>query len=392
MSPRRQLIDDCLKNHALDALLLWRPEEIVMLAGRLPHWGLTVGLVRRGRPTLLFVPAVEPRFDAPAEVEVKSFPWGQMGVDGWLVLEKELLSALGGLRAGARRSHGHAAPAGNAAEAPPFREDLALRMAPLDATGAVNELLARKTAEDVSRIRCANRIALRGLQAGFARIAEGVSEVEVAATIEAEIHRWTGRDGIELARGWAAVQAGANAVVAGRFSRSSARPLRAGDTVVIELATCVDGYWSDLTRTTAIGDGGAAYAEAYATLAAARDAALRALRSGVLACDVDAASRRLIDSAGWGDEFPHPTGHPTGFRYHDAGPVLAPDCVDLLHAGMVLTIEPGIYSAEHRFGCRIEENVLVTEDGYELLSAEEDVGEADAHTSVGRDLQSGDAR
>lgn len=372
MNLRRQEMDEALPRAGLDALLLWRPEEIVMLTGRAPHWGLTVALARPGRPVVLWMPGAEPEMTPVADCEVRAYPWGEPGRDAWGELERELQAECAGLRVGAKRGSNGSAPAGNAAEWPPLDDVGLLRLAPGDATRCVDRLLSHKTPDEARCLRRANSVARRGLEAGRARLRPGLSEAEVAATIEAEIHGWTGRAGIGLARAWAAVQSGPNAALAGRYSRSGGRRLAEGDTVVIELATCVDGYWSDLTRTLVVGEASEKVAEVLALVAAANAAAVARLRPGVCAEEVDAAAREVIAAAGWGRHFPHATGHPTGFRYHDPGPLLQPGERTRIEAGMVLTIEPGIYSAELGFGCRLEENAFVTADGCEVLSAATD--------------------
>ena len=132
------------------------------------------------------------------------------------------------------------------------------------------------------------------------------------------------------------------------------------------------GYVSDLTRTGLLGDGprgGAAereFAEVYGTVNRAVDAALAVLKPGAEAKAVDAAARGVIERAGYGERFGHGLGHGIGLEVHE-GPRLSPTSGDVLEAGMVVTVEPGVY-LPGRFGVRIEEDVLVTPDGCEVLS------------------------
>jgi Xaa-Pro aminopeptidase len=134
------------------------------------------------------------------------------------------------------------------------------------------------------------------------------------------------------------------------------------------LATCVNGYWSDLTRTAAIGSLKTELAELLALVEDAQRSAINAIRSGASAAGIDASARDKIVAQGLSAFFTHHTGHHVGFRYHDPGFLIAPGVSSELEPGMVLTIEPGAYIPERGGGARIEDNVLVTPTGHEMLS------------------------
>jgi Xaa-Pro aminopeptidase len=141
-----------------------------------------------------------------------------------------------------------------------------------------------------------------------------------------------------------------------------------GDLVLIELATCVNGYWSDLTRTAAVGSPKAAVAPILDLVRDAQQAAIDGIRPGVSAGHIDALARDRIAAQGLSTFFTHHTGHHVGFRYHDPGFVILPGESAVLEPGMVITIEPGVYVPELGGGARIEDNVLVTESGHVVLS------------------------
>jgi Xaa-Pro aminopeptidase len=141
-----------------------------------------------------------------------------------------------------------------------------------------------------------------------------------------------------------------------------------GELVMVEMGICVDGYWADITRTASVGRISREQERQFYTVYEAREKALSILRPGVPMAAVDGASREYISEAGWGHLYNHGLGHHVGFRYHDPGPPLSPVSTGILEEGMVLTIEPGIYGQEIGGGIRIEDNVLITADGYELLS------------------------
>ncbi len=199
-------------------------------------------------------------------------------------------------------------------------------------------------------------------------IKAGTSETEIASAVESIIYRQIGQDGIFHARGCAMVQSGPNSADAGRFNRSTARKLENGDLVLIELGTCVNGYWSDLTRTVAVGEAKPAAAEILSVVTQAQKIAREAVRPGISAGEIDALARDFITARGFGEYFTHVTGHHVGFRYHDPAFGIVPGEKSLLEPGMLLTVEPGVYVPKSGAGARVEDNVLVTETGYEILS------------------------
>ena len=143
-------------------------------------------------------------------------------------------------------------------------------------------------------------------------------------------------------------------------------PIDPGVLVTIDAGCVVDGYCSDCTRTFAVGEISERLAELHALCLEAQLAGLEAVRPGVHGRDADAASRSVIDAAGLGDAFGHGLGHGVGLQIHE-GPVLRPESTDVLEAGNVVSVEPGIY-LPGKGGVRIEDLVLVTADGSERLT------------------------
>ena len=145
------------------------------------------------------------------------------------------------------------------------------------------------------------------------------------------------------------------------------RALQPGDLVLLELATVADGYWSDITRMAVVGTPDIRQRELRQAVDAAVAAAIAACRPGQPARTPDAAARAALGPFSLTGAFPHYTGHGVGFRYHEPDPWLHPDSTDVLEAGMVCTIEPGVY-IEGVGGVRIEENIAIGVDGAEGLS------------------------
>jgi Xaa-Pro aminopeptidase len=144
------------------------------------------------------------------------------------------------------------------------------------------------------------------------------------------------------------------------------RVIGEGELVVIDLGAIADGYCSDMTRTVPTGQLPEALARAYDVCAQAQRAALDAVHPGVTCAELDAVARDLIGAAGLGDAFGHGLGHGVGLEIHEA-PRVSREGTETLRPGMVVTIEPGIY-LEGLGGVRIEDLVVVTDDGARVLS------------------------
>lgn len=140
------------------------------------------------------------------------------------------------------------------------------------------------------------------------------------------------------------------------------RKVQNGDFVTLDIGDVVDGYCSDMTRTIAVGKISDEQKKVYDTVLKAQLAALDALHAGKVCSDIDKVARDIIYGAGYRGCFGHGLGHSVGLLIHEE-PRLSPSCDTILKSGMTMTVEPGIY-LEGRFGVRIEDMVLMTEDGY----------------------------
>jgi Xaa-Pro aminopeptidase len=149
-------------------------------------------------------------------------------------------------------------------------------------------------------------------------------------------------------------------------ARPGDRKIRAGELVVIDTGTTVDGYVSDCTRTFATGPLDGEAIEVYETVLLAQDGALGGIRAGLSGVEADALARAIVDASPFAGAMGHGLGHGLGLDVHEA-PRLSTESDSVLEPGNVVTVEPGIY-LEGRFGVRIEDDVLVTEDGIENLT------------------------
>lgn len=158
---------------------------------------------------------------------------------------------------------------------------------------------------------------------------------------------------------------GANA--ADPHHEPDASMLKEGDSVIIDIGCVKDSYCSDMTRTVFYKSVSEKSKEVYNTVLEANLKAIATVKPGVRFCDVDKAARDHIEAAGYGKYFTHRTGHSIGIEVHDFGDVSSVN-TDVLEEGMIFSIEPGIY-LPGEVGVRIEDLVLVTNDGCEVLNA-----------------------
>ncbi len=229
------------------------------------------------------------------------------------------------------------------------------------ASGWVEGLRAIKDKEELVAIRRAVDIAERVFTSVRAQLSARQSERDVAN----EIERLTRAMGGSACAFKPIVAVGARAALPHATPGESA--IGSSPFVLIDWGAIVDGYRSDLTRVLATGKIPSKFAKVYETVLAAQSAAIEALKPGVLTSQIDQIARDVIASAGMGPRFNHGLGHGIGLDIHEA-PRMSKKLDQPLVAGMVVTVEPGIYYTGWG-GVRIEDDVLITASGYELLSS-----------------------
>ncbi len=228
------------------------------------------------------------------------------------------------------------------------------------------DLSGIKTEREIARVRVANEVADFGLAAFFKETLPGRKESEIAAAVESAILRQgIGYKGVAHARSEAEVISGPRTGTAWDFPTTTDRVVQDGELVLIEFAVVADGYWSDLTRTVVAGTMNDEQRRLAEAQRAAYLAAQQAMKPGVPDSEPDAAARQALEAYGMRDLFVHHTGHGIGFRYHEAIPSVHPDSKGILQAGMITSLEPGLYG--ENFGYRVEDNVLITPSGGEPL-------------------------
>jgi Xaa-Pro aminopeptidase len=229
----------------------------------------------------------------------------------------------------------------------------------MDGDTVLAPVRARKSPAEIEALRAASATADRVLADVVGLPIEGMTERELVTRIRRLIAEH-GNDA--LTSGLAAF--GPNS--ASPHHESGARAAAVGDAVIVDFGGARHGYRADVTRTFSVGTPSVELLEAHRVVCAANAAAFAAIRPGVAATDVDAVAREVIAGAGLADRFTHRLGHGIGLDVHEP-PYLVAGEETVLEAGMVFTVEPGVY-VPGRFGVRVEDVVLVTADGAERLN------------------------
>ena len=230
-----------------------------------------------------------------------------------------------------------------------------------DASDVLSALRLRKDVAEIEAMRRAVKIAQDALEATIPSIKIGMTEKELSSELVVQLLRCGSEPEMPFAP---IVSGGPNS--ANPHASPSERKLQAGDLLVVDWGATSDGYISDLTRTFAVGEVDEEYKKIHQIVQDANAAGRAAGKPGVPCAAVDKAARDVIEAAGYGVFFTHRTGHGIGMEGHEE-PYMRGDNMQLLEPGMAFTVEPGIY-LPNRNGVRIEDNVVITETGADVLS------------------------
>jgi len=220
--------------------------------------------------------------------------------------------------------------------------------------------VAAKSEAEIAAVASAQALTCGVFSAILPYVQPGVSELDLAAEIVYQ-HLKRGASAMSFEPIVAAGPRGALP-----HARPSTRTLAPGDLVVIDMGCVLDGYCSDLTRTVAVSHVDDGDRAAYEVVREAQAAAIDAARAGLTGRQLDAVARDVIEAAGLGEYFTHSLGHGVGLEIHE-WPRLSQQVEHALPVGATVTIEPGVYLPE-RFGVRIENVVVLREDGCEDLT------------------------
>ncbi|MGD0445740.1 MAG: Xaa-Pro peptidase family protein [Edaphobacter sp.] len=217
-----------------------------------------------------------------------------------------------------------------------------------------------KDEDEIAKIRAAARLGCELFEGMLSYLEPGLTEAEVAATLEYAA-RLGGAEGMSFET---IVASGARSALP--HGRASNAKLPGRGFVTLDFGVILDGYLSDMTRTVHMGKALPGERDVYDSVLEAQEAAVAAVAPGVTAGEVDEAARSVLRRVKLDQYFSHSTGHGVGLEIHE-GPRLAAKQKQVLEQGMVITIEPGVYMPG-RFGLRIEDMVLVTAKGGEVLT------------------------
>ncbi len=231
----------------------------------------------------------------------------------------------------------------------------------IEAEPLLSGLRIVKDWEEIEALRRAARVNEDCFRQVMEHIEPGVTEQELAAIWQTTVLQ---AENSQLSDMPPIVASGPNG--ASPHTTASSRRLQKGDLVTIDAFLVVEGYYSDITRTYAVGEPEEELKRIYSVVQEANAAARDFVRPGVRAEEVDAAAREVIDRAGYGEYFVHRTGHGMGLEIHEQPNIVEGNEL-VLRPGMVFTVEPGIY-LPGKGGVRIEDNVVVTETGCETLT------------------------
>jgi Xaa-Pro dipeptidase len=342
-------LQEWLSAQRVDAACVTNPVSIAYLTGfRAEPGERLMALAVTSEAATLVVPALEEENAESRVREVEVVAWKD-GQDPWALLGRALpgSSSLG-------VEKGHLTLAG--------AERLRARVsAPslIDVGEEIRGLRLLKSPAELEILARACAATDRVSEAVFGALRPGQTEAEVASLITQLI----GAEG-SVPSFPSLVQSGPNSALPHLLPGS--RRLQAGDLVLLDFGAAVEGYKGDTTRMAVIGAADARQQELHHLVVDAHDAAIAAVRPGVLSGEVDAAARRVISAAGLGDRFFHRVGHGLGLEVHE-DPSLDPGSSLVLEEGMVFTIEPGVYLPGWG-GIRVEDDVVVEAAGARMLT------------------------
>ena len=232
--------------------------------------------------------------------------------------------------------------------------------ADLDLDKTIGDMRAIKDKNEISLIKAAQKITDSGFTYIKEKIAAGKTEREIALDLEFFM-RNAGSEGIAFD----------TICVSGKNSSKphgvpGEKVIEKGDFVTLDFGAMIGGYRSDMTRTVCVGAPNGKMETVYNTVLKAQKEALSAIKPGMVCKDVDKIARDIIDNTGFKSKFGHGLGHSVGIDIHE-NPSFNTRCETLTKPGMVITVEPGIY-LENEFGVRIEDMIIVTENGCENIT------------------------
>lgn len=353
MNTKWSRLEERMTASGVDTLLITDPKHVYYLTGFLsnPHERFLGVVLERGEEPFMVLPALDEEA-ARAAANIGRLYTHQDTDNPYRILQQALKTAPGVI--GLEKNNLSVTRYEALAEGLGFKEAV-------DIGDWLQSMRVIKTAEEVHKMKHAVFLIEEVLRQGLSRVQAGVTENELVAEIEYQIRK-LGADGPSFD---SMVLSGEKTALP--HGVPGTRSIQNGDLLMFDIGVYAAGYASDITRTFAVGHLSEELATVYNTVLAANEAAIAAIKPGVAFGTIDRAARETISAAGYGDYFLHRLGHGLGIDVHEY-PSVHGENKDLLQAGNVFTVEPGIY-LPGKGGVRIEDDVLVTEQGVEVLTS-----------------------
>ncbi|MNH80039.1 putative peptidase [compost metagenome] len=353
MNLKWSLLERQMQENGVQTLLITDPKHVYYLTGFLsnPHERFLATAMTLGEEPFLIVPALDEEA-ARAASDIGHIYTHTDTDNPYLVLNQALKGSTGTIAL--EKNHLSVARFESLQEHLTFARYR-------DIGPWLQDMRVRKSADEITKIKHAVSLIEQVLQEGLSKVKEGVTENELVAEIEYQIRR-LGADGPSFD---SMVLSGEKTALP--HGVPGTRKLQYGDLLMYDIGVYADGYASDITRTFAFGEPSPELTQIYNTVLEANEQAIRSIKPGVSFASIDLAARTVIDQAGYGKYFMHRLGHGLGIDVHEY-PSIHGQNEALLQEGNVFTVEPGIYIAGLG-GVRIEDDIVVTADGVEVLTS-----------------------
>ena len=349
LKKRLEQVVAAMRKRQVANLLVSDPYSIYYLTGYMTHPGerLLLALVKEDGSVTLYLNQLFPKYQVNTEIEVSVVTYA----DGDRVIEQIAQALLPG-----KSSIDKYWPSHFLLALWEVSEDLQ----PVNETSVIDNIRGIKDEGEQALMRRASQLNDEAMERLVTLVSQGFTESEMVAQL-AQIYRELETEGFSFEP---IIAYGANGADPHHHTDHSLP--KEGDSVVIDIGCRYEGYCSDMTRTVFYGQPNDVAREVYETVKKAQLAAIEQVRPGVTFASIDQAAREVIEQAGYGQYFTHRTGHFIGQEVHEAGDVSSSNEA-IVQVGQVFSIEPGIY-LPNQVGVRIEDLVLVTEQGCEVLN------------------------
>jgi Xaa-Pro aminopeptidase len=381
---RARRVQEALSDSIFSALICSLPKHVLMLTGYWPVVGTSIAVVAKDGLTYLIVPQDEEQLAREGHADrILTFQPGSLeklttAAEEARIPLREVLDEIH-LPEGAIGSDigSHVEPASYAAihfygsGVQQWVRELAPDCHLHDAETLLAKLRSSITPLEMERVQLACALTGDAFVAGLSALHSGITERRAADAFHSAFNTSSSSfEHGERIESFFYCMSGANSALAGgAYARSRERILKPNDLIMIHCNSCIDGFWTDITRTYVAGSADRNQKAIYAAVFEAREAALSIIKPGVPAPEVDRAARDVLTRHGFGSEFTHQAGHGVGFDAISATsrPRIHPRSPDVLEAGMVFNIEPAVY-IKGTGGIRHCDVVVVTQGGVEVLT------------------------